>query len=380
MPRGSRSSDGRCLRVNGPVDVLTPLYHLAYRLLRRSGITDPVGQLPVGSAPITFVAICGPLFNQALPHAGTKARLGWCRGFEQIGVPYLLLSVFELADRLPDLPHPVCWIADSDYAFLDRRNLAALHAHPHLVWVDTWFDGQTVLQRTNDFPAHANPQQTADRILRGNPLLFTISPPGSFGYYHRWVDAGGRLVSLPLACDTSTYRPDVSHHAAFDHVEIAFVGGYWPYKARQLDPYLQPLQSRLQVYGYNRWPYAGYGGRLADELEPALYHQARVAPTINEPHVSMMGVDLNERVFKVLGSGGLTVTDATPAYRAWFGVDELLVPSTVDEFHAMLELVLRDSVVNERFRRRGYEAVMARHTYAHRACEALGYLGLSTGS
>ena len=359
-----------------PLDVRAAAYRWAYRLRRRSGITRRTGQLAVGSAQITFVVVCGPLFDQSTPHAGTTGRLGWARGFEQIGVPYILLNVFELADRLPDLPSPICWISNSDYPYIDRRNLRALQRCPHLVWIDTWFDGQAALARTYDIPRSPDPRRVAETILRGNPLLFTISPESSFQYYHRWVDAGGRLVSLPLACDTSLYRPDVPHHAAFDDVEIAFVGGYWPYKARQLDPYLRPLQDRLRVYGYSPWPYAGYGGRLADELEPALYRQARVSPTINEPYVSAMGVELNERVFKVLGSGGLTVTDATPAYRAWFDPDELLVPSSVADFQDMIELVLSDPTVNERFRRRGHQAVLARHTYAHRAREALAHLGL----
>jgi hypothetical protein len=362
-----------------PLDLRARMIVWAHRLRRRSGITRRSGQLAVGSAQITFVVVCGPLFDQATPYAGTKERLGWGRGFEQIGVPYVLLSVFELADRLPDLPSPICWISNSDYPYIDRRNLRALQACPHLVWVDTWYDGQAAHARTHDIPSSPGQQQVAHAVLQGDPLLFTISPESSFGYYHRWVDAGGRLVSLPLACDTSLYRPDVPHHAEFDDVQIAFVGGYWPYKARQLDPYLRPFEDRLRVYGYSAWPYASYGGRLADELEPALYRQARVAPTINEPYVSVLGVELNERVFKVLGSGGLTITDATPAYRAWFGADELMVPSDVDEFHAMIELVLSDETVNERFRMRGYEAVIARHTYAHRAREVLAHLGVAHG-
>jgi hypothetical protein len=249
--------------------------------------------------------------------------------------------------------------------------------HYKRVWVDPWFDGQAVLTLANSFPRLPDLRRTAQTILHGNPLLFTISPESSFGYYHRWTDAGGRLVSLPLACDTSVYRPDITDHGAFDDVEIAFVGGYWPYKARQLDPYLRPHQDRLRVYGYSRWPYAGYGGRLPTELEPLLYQQARVAPSINEPYVSALGIELNERVFKVLGCRGLSVTDATPAYRAWFTEEELLVPSSVEEFHAMIELVLGDRPVNERFRGKGYAAVLARHTYAHRARAALAHLGLS---
>ncbi len=71
---------------------------------------------------------------------------------------------------------------------------------------------------------------------------------------------------------------------------------------------------------------------------------------------------------------------ATPAYRERFSESELMVPRNVEEFHAMLTLVLGDESVNERFRRRGYEAVAARHTSAGRASEALTYLGILNAS
>ena len=135
--------------------------------------------------------------------------------------------------------------------------------------------------------------------------MFTISPTRSFEYYQGWLRQGAQLISLPLACDTTLYHDWVPFCPEFADVQLAFVGGFWPYKARQFDRYLKPYADRLTVFGYSAWPYAGYGGQLPEAKEPALYRQARLSPTINEPHVEVMGVDLNERVFKVLGSGGL---------------------------------------------------------------------------
>jgi hypothetical protein len=61
-----------------------------------------------------------------VPTAANTCRIGWCKGFEQLGIPYILLSVHDLERRLPELPNPICWISESDYLYLDRRNLAAL--------------------------------------------------------------------------------------------------------------------------------------------------------------------------------------------------------------------------------------------------------------
>ena len=60
--------------------------------------------------------------------------------------------------------------------------------------------------------------------------------------------------------------------------KMAFVGGYWAYKERQFDRYLNPYERRLPVFGYSAWPYANYGGQSADEEEPSLYRQAMLCP------------------------------------------------------------------------------------------------------
>src|SRR5262249_51499482 len=153
----------------------------------------------------------------------------------------------------------------------------------------------------------------------------------------------------------------------FHDARIVFVGGYWPYKAKSFDLYLKPYEKLLTVYGYWSWPYAGYGGRLAEEDEPLLYHDAALSPAINEPHVPVMGIDVNERVFKILGCGGLCITDVTPAYSCLFNPEELLVPRSIDEYHEMVQMALKDLESLFKYREAGYKAIRERHTYRHRA-------------
>jgi hypothetical protein len=346
--------------------------------MRRPIITQAQGQLTPGQAAMTFVVVVGPFFNQTIPNAGTTARMGWCRGFEQLGIPYLLVSVFDLAQRLPDIPNPVCWISGADYEYLSRANLAALKKQRQAVWVNTWFDGAAQFYRQHDLENNSWPETLNRKILSSEPaLVFTISPERSFEYYQGWIRHGVRLISLPLACDETLYHDHAPFCPEFADVQLAFVGGYWPYKARQFDRYLRPYADRLKVFGYSSWPYASYGGLLPDSKEPSLYRQACLSPTINEPHVEVMGVDLNERVFKVLGSGGMTVTDATPAYRDWFSPDELLVPESVSDYRDMVRTALEDKDFNRRYRQAGHQAILARHTYTHRAQQVLGLLGLA---
>jgi glycosyltransferase involved in cell wall biosynthesis len=356
--------------------------HNQLRLLKyrfnRPVIPAPQGRLRPGSADTTFVLIVGPNFNQTVPNAETTSRMGWCHGFEQLGIPYVIISVFDLARRLPEFPNPICWISGAEYFYLGGANLAALRRHRHVVWVATWFDGDAEFHQRNDLVNFSWPARINRKILSSEPaFVFTISPERSFEYYENWIKHGARLVSLPLACDTLLYQRDTPDYAEFSAVQIAFVGGYWPYKARQFDKYLKPYQDKLTVFGYSAWPYAGYGGRLPEYKEPALYRQARLSPTINEPQIERMGVDLNERVFKVLGSGGMTITDVAPGYREWFNEDELLVPSNLEDYHELVQRALTDEDFNREYRRRGYEAVQARHTYSHRAKTLLELPGLS---
>jgi hypothetical protein len=316
---------------------------------------------------VTFVVICGGEFDQSIPNASTMCRLGWCRGFQQLGVPYLLVAAQDIGRVLPSVPNPICWISGSDYDYLGRKELDLLKRYRHAVLVSTAFQGEEKYFESHGFPNVSWNASLRKKILATEPaFLFTMSSEARFQFYSEWLKAGAKLASMPLACDPYLYehpRSDVD----YSHVEVAFVGGYWDYKARQFDKFLQPIAEKLHVYGYSAWPYGRYGGRLPLENEGALYRQASLSPVINEPHVSYMSVDINERVFKVLAAGGLAICDPTDGYRDWFSYEELLVPSNESEYWDVLHDVLRSPGRYQTYRQMGREAVLARHTYAHRA-------------
>jgi hypothetical protein len=144
--------------------------------------------------------------------------------------------------------------------------------------------------------------------------------------------------------------------------------------------HVKPSEDRMTVFGYSRWPYAGYGGPISAEEEPALLRKARLCPAINEPHAEILGGDICERVYKVLGSGGMCVTDTTAAHRDIFAADELLVPRDLNHYHALVEDVLNDDGLCFAYREKNRKAVINRHTYAHRARRILEELSIESGA
>jgi hypothetical protein len=278
------------------------------------------------------------------------------------------------------LSDPLIFIQEADYEYLGRSQVNELRKYKKFVWVDPWPDDIKRFVGQYEFMGMSLSNKTKKKVLWSEPsLVFTIAPEISLEYYSSWRRQGATLVSLPMACDTRFYDKS-NGPKKFQDVQMAFVGGYWPYKARSFDLYLKPYEKMLTVYGYWNWPYAGYGGRLTERDEPLLYRDAAISPAINEPHVSVMGIDINERVFKVLGSGGLCVTDVTPAYDCLFGPEELLIPRNIDEYHDIIQTALRDPISLSRYRESGYNAVRGRHTYRHRALQVLNLLGISVVS
>jgi hypothetical protein len=361
---------------------LSPYLMLLRRIIRRK-LPKPTILLEAkeGSrspSPLTFVMIVSPEFDQRIPNAAVMARLGWCHGFQEMGFSYRIVSIFDLAKTLPTLQRPICWLSEADYRYLTRRNLTILKQYRHFVWINAWFRSEEKFYQEHNLPNLASLHWVRKRVLSSEPsFVFTISPYQGIEFYEQWEKQGVKLLSLPLAWDSLVYPENPPYVPEFEMIRIAFVGGYWKYKAKQLDRYLAPYSNILTVYGYSRWPYGQYGGLLPISREGSLYRQARVSPVINEPHVEVMGIDQNERVFKVLGSGGFAVTDAVPGYREWFSDEELLVPKNEKEFHEIIRVAFEDLDFNLRYRKAGQRAVKERHLYQHRAAQVLRTLNLA---
>lgn len=347
--------------------------------LRRTVIVAPVGRWQPSPERPCALLVVGRTFDQRKPDAMMTCRMGYARAFEQLDIPYLICDWRDVAAIAARLPRAFALVFGADVPEMDGACCAALSRLPTAVWVNPWFEGERGF-----FVGHGLPPERwlwtpahREAILRLKPRFgFTATVPSGLGFFAGWPAAGLKVISLPLACDTTLYTPTGLPDPEFANVDLAFVGGYWDSKGGAIDRYLRPFENRLTVYGYNRWPYSGYRGLLAREREPALYGQAKLCPVVNEPTVALLKGQINERVFKVFGSGGAAVVDAVPAYRELFTADELAVPVDAEEFGAYLRGLLVDSAKRVEVAAKGRTAVLARHTYVHRAREVLAGLGV----
>lgn len=352
---------------------------LVKRIIKPEAFKPVLGNHPYGGppdSPITLAKVCGPSFKINIPNANSTITLGFCGGFAQIGVRYQLVSVFDLVHVLPQLRKPFVFLSSYDYLEMTKVARRILRNYPHFVWGHPDLEVMQKIYSKYDFPYAGISKRVYRLVLDSEPnFVFAPVPPSALEFYSNWQRFGLRLTSIPLACDTTRYYPEPENHQ-YSGVKMAFVGGYWPKKAIQFEKYLRPYEDILTVFGYSHWPYKGYKGLLLNGEEKLLYQNARVSPALSEPHAEVIG-DIVERVFKVMGSGGLAVTDVVPFYRELFEPDELLVPSNMNEYHGMVRQSLSDENSNQQYRKKGYQAIMERHTYVHRARTILNYLSMS---
>jgi len=308
-------------------------------------------------------------------NATQTTREGHHHGFLEAGVSSLIVGHEQLLQTIQSL-NPVVWLSFDDYHYLDDQILKALQGVIHFVQVNTWFDGMEEVHAKYNAPSPTIPDRTLWRILdSGATFVWGTTPEKYLGSYENWEKIGKqKVVGFPWACDTRRYFKEPWKKGDFSGTGVAFVGGYRPYKEPQYEQILWPYEDKLATFGYSEWPRC-YRGGLGYHDERTLYQNATVCPTISEPQFIETG-DTVERPFKILGSGGLTIFDCGPVYRELFGPDEALIPRNQSEYHDMMDRALGSFSFNELWRIRGYDAIMRKHTYAHRAVRILEILGL----
>lgn len=346
----------------------------------RANIRNSVGNLPIEQGKYTFVVVVGPSFDQDIPNAMMTCRMAYCNAFEEKGVPYIIVDLQDLNKILPILTNPFCMIFGSDYEFINRQTIKTLKKYKHFVWVDPWFkESENFFKKHNlDSSVWTWSDKHRKKILDSEPtFVYTATVEPGLCFFEEWQSHGIHLISLPLACDTSLYNKFAPHIKEFENVRLAFVGGYWESKGKQIDKYLRLFEDDLEVFGYNSWPYRNYRGKISRMAEPSLYRQALISPTINEPTVKLLHGQINERVFKVLGCGGMTIVDAVPSYRELFSEDELIIPEDEVQFKDIVNELLRNETLRDEYSRKGYDAVQKKHTYAHRVSSVLKELKIT---
>lgn len=316
---------------------------------------------------------CGPAF----------VRSGWGRVFSALGHDFRFWRADQQAafDVFSEFEPDV--YLGTTYE-LDRAILKCVAARPHMkvaLYASAW--GPYL----NDVDLAKYPLVVAAEQEKKNVEL--LADRISFVFIHAhgpWLEgtmSGWGSLGLPYkgvlnAADTFVYLNGKKQKRLA--CDVGFVGGYWGYKARNIDKYLLPLchpSSGLDVkiFGNAAWPVANWLGGCTDEEARDLFASATVCPNISEPHSTDLGWDVIERPFKVLSAGGFCISDYVPEGRDLFTEDELPMAQTPAKLAEWVRWFIKNPEAREAYRQRGQRKVLADHTYFDRVYDMLDWLG-----
>lgn len=191
--------------------------------------------------------------------------------------------------------------------------------------------------------------------------------PDTMGY---WNTLGIDFIEGLPAADIFNYREVEAREEL--QCDVGFVGGYWPYKARNLDKYLLPLcypvgKYNVKIFGNQPWPVPQYLGAASDKTVEALFASSTICPNISEPHANDFGFEINERVFKLAASKAFIINDKIDSLTAdVFKNGELVVADDPEHFHDMVHQFIINPQLREPHIEACYNTVMENHTYCHR--------------
>lgn len=218
-----------------------------------------------------------------------------------------------------------------------------------------------------------------DETGRPNFLFVHYHPDYIQQTHGRWTEELSIPVhSLMNAADifhytNGTWREEFS-------CQVAFVGGYWGYKAKTLDKYILPLCNpnsgvHIKIFGNQNWPVPQYCGPIDTRLVRDVFSSALICPNISEPHSQAYGYDLIERPFKLLANKSFVICDDVAGFRDLFP-DGMVYASTPKEFHEKIAYYIAHPDERHAIAEKGQKRVLAAHTYFDRAVDIAGHLDL----
>ena len=254
------------------------------------------------------------------PHAHSYIRTSWGKVFANLGHQVRMWeisqeSAFDAFDEFePDI------FMGQTYNLNDAV-FKCIKERPHMKVVlraSDWGDMQDNID-LNKYPILV--AQEEEKRLLEKLKKQTGKPDFVHNHYHdnwisqthgKWNDIGIRPVSLMHAADIFDFYPQQA--VSLLKCDIGFIGGYWPYKAINLDKYLVNLctpvgKYNIKIFGSSSWPVCQHLGKIDNNNVGALFSSATVCPNISEPHSQDFGYDIIERPFKILMSGGFCVSD-----------------------------------------------------------------------
>lgn len=250
-----------------------------------------------------------------------------------------------------------------------------LEAHPDMKKLFTWAKIPMDLVNYNrgfyDQPAHGTP---AEIKLTENNFVDIIThiwnTESSNQGFEWWKNHGVFVKSFPLAFDTGEYLD----RDMVKDIDISFIGGWWPYKALQLDKFIKPIDeefgNKLVVYGTG-WPYKSKG-YADDAVVNRVFNRSKINLCLHEPGlVQSTPLHVSERIFKVSGIGGLAISDHNECIKEYFKTGEYVMASTPKEMIELCHYYLEHPEQAQTIAKAAQSRVLHDHTYKKRTRDLL---------
>lgn len=240
----------------------------------------------------------------------------------------------------------------------------AIHANPY---------GPTSL------PGIDEPQDAINWTLAQKPdCVFGYGHETDRHYWSHWTSKHGiAWAPMPTAGDSTIYK-DLG---GVRDLDVAYVGGYWPYKAKNLDQYIKPLLMEplghmsdrmliVEMRGWGDWPKLyGYKGQITDQEVTPLLNRAKVGPCVTEPHTTKWGIDLPERIFKVALCGALVVHDPVVGLHRF--MPSVVMAGNPSEYGDLVRSHVAAYNTSSAIAKKQKAEVLASHTYFDRIATLL---------
>ena len=152
--------------------------------------------------------------------------------------------------------------------------------------------------------------------------------------------------------------------------DVTFIGSYH-HRKPALNDYiigLNQFKHNVKIFSTWNWPSEYYCGIIPTEYNKHAYRNAKVCPNVSEDHSRLIGHDVIERIFAVLGGGNFCLSDYVKGAAELFP-DEMVFANDKDEFHRLISHYVKNPVETEIFKKRAKEKIWAEHTYFHRAAD-----------
>lgn len=194
-----------------------------------------------------------------------------------------------------------------------------------------------------------------------------------------WKTLDCELFGMLLSADITEYQLTTPDKKAAS--DVVFVGGYWPYKAKQIAPYLFPLARvdinlNMKVFGFGAWPIPNFLGNISSQTASLMYSSAKVCPNIFEPHSLDLGYDVNQRTYQVAAAGGFQICqDVKSVKEDVFPNGEIVFANDPEDFISKCLLYIQSPELRLPYIKNSIDTVYRYHTNFHRVANILEKIG-----